>query len=341
MLRQVRNLDRPLVVSARFYQPKVKTHFQLYRINPDGSGKQALTHAAAEDYTPRWSRDGNSILFVRSFENLNPVRLELHQINIDGSQDKTLWTTTSEYQPSFYFDEDDVILTLGRKKYVIQKSTGRQLALSERSEGMLSPQEKRRVVGNRILGEQGSDVILPPELEAMGWLDERMLLCATRERPENRYQAPPLLHLVEANGRIRRSFRVAYERGAEALVKRDGPGRWRKALPVPWSREQALLGCVRGNSRTGLWQESLLLDLNSGKAAPFVSHGRLAVAPNSFEYVTTYDRQRLAYHGREITLQALYSGDRRKPTEQRKLLSDLVEINSADWYGGSELRLAS
>ncbi|WP_394794094.1 TolB family protein [Armatimonas sp.] len=340
MFRQPRNLDRPIVVSARFYTPKQKSHFQLYRINPDGSGKQTLTHTDAEDYTPRWSRDGNHILFVRSFERLNPVRLELHQITLDGAQDKKLWETTSEYKPSFYFDEDDVILTIGRKKYVIQASTGRQIALTERPAGLLSPSGKYRALDNRILHETNKTVLLPPELEAMGWLDNATLLCATRERPENHFQRPPLLHLLETTGRLRRSFRVIYEQGAEALVRRDGPGRWRKALPVPWNHDQALLGCERGDTLAGMWQESLLLDLTSGKAAPFTQHGRLALAPNGYEYVTTYNRTRRAYQGRQITLQALYAGDRRKPTAQRSLLGSEVEVNGADWYGGSELRLA-
>jgi hypothetical protein len=341
MATQLRNLDRPLVVSARFYQPKKQTHFQLYRMNPDGSGRQPLTDMAAEDYTPRWSRDGEHILFVRSFEQLSPVRLELHQIRADGTNDKKLWETTSQYKPTFYTEGDDVILTLGRQRYVIQVSTGRQIQLTERPEGLLSPKSGHRVVGNKILAGDAVPVALPPELEAMGWLSENTLLCATRERPENRFQEPPWLHVVTPKGSIERSFKVRYELGAEALVRRDGPGRWRRALPVPWSRDQALLGCERGDSTAGMWQASLLLDLNSGKAQPFVEHGRLAIAPNGFEYVTTYNRRRAVYHGRQITLQSLVAGDRRQPTKQRTLLSGDVEVNSADWYGGTELRIDS
>lgn len=339
MSGQPRNLDRPLVVSARFYAPKQESHFQLYRVNPDGSGRQRLTTVAAEDYTPRWSRDGNHILFVRSFERLSPVRLELHQIALDGSQDRKLWETTSEYQPSFYFEGDDVILTLGRKRYVIQASTGRQIALSEREEGLLSPHEKNRVVDNKILGDGARPYALPPELEAMGWLDDSTLVCATRERPELRAQQPPLVHLVKISGQIMRSFRVRYEPAAEALVRREGPGLWRRVLPVPWSKDHVLLGCERGTSMTGMWQDSLLLSLATGMAAPFGAHGRLAVAPNGYEYVTTFNRTRRSYQGREITLQPLLAGDRRQPSRQRSLIPELVEVNSADWYGGTELRL--
>lgn len=339
MSMQTRNLDRPLVVSARFYHPTKPTHFQLYRLNPDGSGRQTLTNAGAEDYTPRWSRDGNRILFVRSFEQLNPVRLELHQISADGSDDKKLWETTSQYKPTFFTDGDDVILTLGRQRIVIQVSTGRQVQLTERPEGQLAPKGGYRVVGNTILSESAAPVPLPPELEAMGWLSETTLLCATRERPENRFQEPPWLHVVTHKGAIVRSFKVRYELGADAVVRREGPGRWRRALPVPWSKEQALLGCERGDSTAGMWQASLLLDLASGKAQPFVEHGRLAIAPNSFEYVTTYNRRRAIYHGRQITLQPLVTGDRRQPTKQRTLLAGDVEVNSADWFGGTELRI--
>jgi hypothetical protein len=339
--RQPRNLDRPIVVSARIYQPKKATHFQLYRINPDGSSRQAITQSSGEDYTPRWSRDGNSILFVRSFEQLSPVRLELHQINADGSNDRKLWETNSDFKPTFFFEDDDVILTLGSKRYVIQTSTKRQIALSERPEGLLSPSGKNRVSSNAIFPETGPKVVLPSDIEAMGWLSESLLLCATRERPENRYQKAPWLHLIDRTGKIQRSFQVVYELGAEELVKKEGPGRWRKALPVPWNRDQCLLGCERGDSLSGMWQSSLLLDLKSGRAAPFSEHGRLAIAPNGFEYVTTYNRRKRAYSGREITLQSLYLGDRRKPGMQRPLLTGDVEVNSADWYGGTDVRIDS
>ncbi|MBV9851152.1 MAG: PD40 domain-containing protein [Armatimonadetes bacterium] len=61
--------DRDIVYAARYYAPPGDhrtSHFHLYRINPDGTGRTQLTFGNADEDSPQWSPDGRWIAFVRS-----------------------------------------------------------------------------------------------------------------------------------------------------------------------------------------------------------------------------------------------------------------------------------
>ena len=60
--------DRDIVYSARYYAPPGShrtSHFHLYRINPDGTGRRQLTFGASDDADPHWSPDGRKVVFLR------------------------------------------------------------------------------------------------------------------------------------------------------------------------------------------------------------------------------------------------------------------------------------
>lgn len=65
--------DRDIVYSARYYNPlgsnRGDSHWHLYRINPDGTGRTQLTFGNENEYGPMWSPDGKSILFTRAKPN--------------------------------------------------------------------------------------------------------------------------------------------------------------------------------------------------------------------------------------------------------------------------------
>lgn len=69
--------DRDIVYSARYYAPpgsRATSHFHLYRINPDGSGRIQLTFGAHDDENPLWSPTAKSILFIRDEASLCTVK---------------------------------------------------------------------------------------------------------------------------------------------------------------------------------------------------------------------------------------------------------------------------
>ena len=56
-------------------------NFEIYSMNPDGSGQTNLTNNPADDTIPAWSPDGTKIAFT-SFRDGNP---EIYSMNADGS----------------------------------------------------------------------------------------------------------------------------------------------------------------------------------------------------------------------------------------------------------------
>jgi dipeptidyl aminopeptidase/acylaminoacyl peptidase len=57
----------PIAYAAREYYPpssKRTSHFHLYLINPDGSGKRQLTQGEGDERSPRWSPDGAKLLYL-------------------------------------------------------------------------------------------------------------------------------------------------------------------------------------------------------------------------------------------------------------------------------------
>lgn len=58
--------DRDIVYAARYYAPPGShrtSHFHIYRINPDGTGKTQLTFGNGYEGNPEWTVDGRHILY--------------------------------------------------------------------------------------------------------------------------------------------------------------------------------------------------------------------------------------------------------------------------------------
>jgi len=92
--------DRDIVYAARYYAPPGShrtSHFHLYRINPDGTGRTQLTFGAGDEERPHWSADGLRVRFVEDTE--SPWLQTLCEVNANGGRRRVLKKLTDRASP--------------------------------------------------------------------------------------------------------------------------------------------------------------------------------------------------------------------------------------------------
>ena len=128
--------DRDIVYAARYYAPPGShrtSHFHIYRINPDGTGKTQLTFGRADDYKPKWSPDGRRITYVQA--NGDFSLLTLCEIRPNGSGRRVLkrldssWEATPPPVPGYHLENVGSESDDTTQHVLINLRTGRHLAL--------------------------------------------------------------------------------------------------------------------------------------------------------------------------------------------------------------------
>ena len=92
--------DRDIVYAARYYAlpgSHRTSHFHIYRINPDGTGKTQLTFGSNDENYPKWVQDGRHIRFVQYFSVSKPPKISV--MNADGSGRHILHTLKDNMEP--------------------------------------------------------------------------------------------------------------------------------------------------------------------------------------------------------------------------------------------------
>lgn len=100
-------------------------NYEVYMMNPDGTGVVNMTHNEAPDYMPRWSKDRSKIIFVSERDD-NP---EIYVMNADGSQLKRITTHPArDLYPDFAPDGKHITFSSDRDGdddiYVMNLETG-------------------------------------------------------------------------------------------------------------------------------------------------------------------------------------------------------------------------
>ncbi len=81
-----------------FSEVSFATDYEIYLINPDGSGKTPLTSNSAHDFGPAWSADGTKIAFSSNRDGND----EIYTMNADGTgQTRVTNNPNDDFEPSW------------------------------------------------------------------------------------------------------------------------------------------------------------------------------------------------------------------------------------------------
>lgn len=94
--------DHDIVYAARYYTPPGShrtSHFHLYRINPNGTGKTQLTFGRGDEQQPKWSADGRHVTFIEITGQSPSWSQTVCEINANGGQRHMLRKLTDSTSP--------------------------------------------------------------------------------------------------------------------------------------------------------------------------------------------------------------------------------------------------
>ena len=119
---QVRALDRVANATGAGEQPILFSSSrdgfaEIYTMNADGSNQRRLTNNEVNEIAPKWSPNGQKIVYMRRETDTSPYQIWI--MNADGSAQTRLTNTTSNYQsPSWRPDGQKILFSLCDSSFV-------------------------------------------------------------------------------------------------------------------------------------------------------------------------------------------------------------------------------
>jgi hypothetical protein len=231
--------DRDIAYSARyFYPPRDRriSHYHIYRINPDGTGRMRLTYSKHDDYGPVWSPDGKQVMFLRAYLKDGDYTRSLYVVGAEGGKVKTLvaparreidkygWSPNGRWLAyGLPTDQPDSGYNLPASQVVlINVKTGKVLRIPAATTFAWSPDSKRVLVWLQfssgdlhmriIEPDSGKTTQLGTHLYYPVWLDNRTWIGIEAEGQS------PILKMVSREGQLLRTIQPQLPAGGDYQV---------------------------------------------------------------------------------------------------------------------------
>jgi hypothetical protein len=346
--------DRDIVYSARHYYPpsnKKISRYHIYRINPDGSGRTALTHGEQDDSHPIWSPDGKQVMFLRTYWKSEHWMRSLCIVGAEGGKVSVLHKYPENTDPQYGWSPDGQWVTYAlpisdpvshrqtpSSQLVLKnKRTGRIVKIPDATNFQWSPDSKRLLVstdvpsgGTRMrLIEQGTGRSTPFNLpvEYPCWLDNNTFVGRVADDKKL------ILKVYQMDGKELKTIlpHLPASKDSDEFIT----GMYGISL-IPGNSRFATLHFYYGRTAYS-W---LKIDLKTQKVFPLVVGDQLNWSPDRKYFCTAPERELAPYgRGQEfVTPLHLYTASGR---HLRNLTPGTVYTEGADWRDPRKKRPAS
>lgn len=336
--------DRDIVYSARYYTPPGShrtSHFHLYRINPDGTGRTQLTFGNSDDSEPQWSPDGRHLLFQRDEEavcvaDANGRRLRT-LVSFGGNDFVTNLQWSRDGRGFSFVHNHYVGLKITPTLWLLDTQTGRARRFFGVTEGLPSPDGHWLFLddgtGQRLLSLSGATSV-PLKTDFLGgpvWLDSRRLMGVLAGSSD---AGPVTLQEWSRDGHLGRRLLLRFPKAGSWVVQPPDDNGWLLPSPRPGTVIYAL---NEHNSTVGTLAAFFRVSLPDG-AARFLAEGQfLAWSPDGRRFCTapgrdlwTYPERTWAGRDKWVWAAPLRVGTG-APGKLKTITPGLVWVTGADW----------
>lgn len=318
-----------IVYGARYYKPGwTPSHSQIWRINPNGSGRRAVTTDGGDDH-PVWMPDGKTIRFHRLTDSRlfvcevsetgGPVRVvaelpEMHPCRVPSPDGRATAILNRRNEASLFVADSDtrLIRDIGPGREAEWSPDGHLLLIVSHEGGWRVRIWDRTLRSSIALGTNFSAACWLGDgrvAAAGGYESERVVIYRTDGTAERDYPVPNSWTNDDA----------ATANFADCLVR------------IPGDTRAILYGRHNGGSSQGSAQLFYRMDLQSGTYTEVVNGREVAWAPDGLTFVTGagQDFQRfLDQHTVAVSSLQVAHADGRPA---RKIVTGLVLVGGFDW----------
>lgn len=326
--------DRNIVYAARYYLSPGKkghSHFHLYRINPDGSGRIQITHGNYDDTVPRWSPDGKSVLFNRDIKGRDSIcmvssaggavkicasasyifdarwdptgrRVSFFQ-SVEGSQDYWLsLIDISNMKVRRYLPADSCAWSPdGRKLYVSSEEHG----------------------GGILDLRTGKYANIGADLREAVWLDSNIILVYHGLKPG----ISPTLRVLSIKGQVQKELPISIK---EPDITGDG------AFPdalyrIPGQPDEVIYAAHAGDSTSGSWGLFYLVNLKTGAFHRVSDGDGISWEAGGNRFATGYPRELTERKPDEYLWTSPLTIISTNGYTKKNIVSGMVWVDGIDW----------
>lgn len=341
-----------IVFSARYYylpSSHKRSHFHLYRINPDGSGKRQLTFGKADDLAPLWSPDGARITFVRYLTTPKGTKQVLCVIKAGGGAvvpvlpiPPTMLLRKGDYS----WAQNGLTLLVWGKPISLSGRTGNLKLKHKIGARLPSPDGRYLYLSSGPFSSEpdtimevrsGASVRTQVPLQGAIWWDSKTILGVIYGQT-----GPPHLCAMGVDGKVIFN-RLVYQKvalGEEGMAPNredlESTGPCTSLQKRPHDQEHVVIWIDKSNSTVRPLYSFYLVTISTGQAMRIRFSGQfLTWSPNG-RYFCTADRQLQPYgtHSdgtkRVVWGTPLMLGDM-QTHQDMSLTKGLVWVEGADW----------